>query len=636
MHALTAPTTGNARTRSQRLNWAGIVTLAIASCAALVLSVVVHRRGAPPRATFSFELRVVDERGQAIAGAVFAAAGKQWQTDASGEARIAADGVLAGSLHAQGYLDEPVVVGSESRGRAVTVRLWARLGGRRFSYHAAGDVMLARRYLDRRPGATTTRLDGGRLRESAGAIVSQVAPIFRAATLSSVNLETVVGELPRSAAYPGKDLVIQTPPQALAGLEQLSVDAALGANNHVRDYGDEGIASTRRAVEARGIAYGGAGLDARAAARPVRIGRGPAALVLLAFSGLSGDGVNDAYTAEPGPTSPAWLTERRPWAYRAGGRALLPPRQRTIGEAWKVFRRLEHENARAASRAWNSLAAVYPELQDWVARRGHAGAAPWDPERSTAAIQAAARGNGPVVVQLQDGIQYAPAPPSRLIETARAAIDAGADIVIAHHPHVLQGFELYRGKLIAFSLGNFVFDQDLLVTYPGGFLRTIWEGDRLLEARFVPTILAGYRPLPVAGPTATRMLRRLVADSVLPARSSRRASDRTRLMPRRLEPDSIVRGQLERNTLLLLRASARRREHRPRPAGDRAVVAHAPLRVGRRSRRTGSRRRSRPLRLRIVRRCSRPDGRCAPLELRPSDHARGRKRQRAPRDQALV
>jgi poly-gamma-glutamate capsule biosynthesis protein CapA/YwtB (metallophosphatase superfamily) len=42
-------------------------------------------------------------------------------------------------------------------------------------------------------------------------------------------------------------------------------------------------------------------------------------------------------------------------------------------------------------------------------------------------------------------------------EFAHAAIDAGADLVLGHHPHVPQGFELYKGKPVAYSLGNFVF-----------------------------------------------------------------------------------------------------------------------------------------------------------------------------------
>jgi poly-gamma-glutamate synthesis protein (capsule biosynthesis protein) len=44
-------------------------------------------------------------------------------------------------------------------------------------------------------------------------------------------------------------------------------------------------------------------------------------------------------------------------------------------------------------------------------------------------------------------------------EIARASIDAGADMVIGHHPHVTQEMEVYKGKPIFYSLGNFVFDQ---------------------------------------------------------------------------------------------------------------------------------------------------------------------------------
>jgi poly-gamma-glutamate capsule biosynthesis protein CapA/YwtB (metallophosphatase superfamily) len=52
-------------------------------------------------------------------------------------------------------------------------------------------------------------------------------------------------------------------------------------------------------------------------------------------------------------------------------------------------------------------------------------------------------------------------------EFARAAIDAGADLVLGHHPHVPQGIELYRGKPIAYSLGNFVFGSRSALTREG-------------------------------------------------------------------------------------------------------------------------------------------------------------------------
>lgn len=48
------------------------------------------------------------------------------------------------------------------------------------------------------------------------------------------------------------------------------------------------------------------------------------------------------------------------------------------------------------------------------------------------------------------------------VAAARYAIDCGADLVIGHHPHVLQGIELYKGKYIAYSLGNFIFDGNVI------------------------------------------------------------------------------------------------------------------------------------------------------------------------------
>ncbi|MEI3005020.1 MAG: CapA family protein [Victivallales bacterium] len=54
-----------------------------------------------------------------------------------------------------------------------------------------------------------------------------------------------------------------------------------------------------------------------------------------------------------------------------------------------------------------------------------------------------------------------------------AFIDAGAELVIGHHPHVIQGVEQYGNGWIAYSLGNLVFDSDYVAAYPNtdrGFL----------------------------------------------------------------------------------------------------------------------------------------------------------------------
>jgi poly-gamma-glutamate synthesis protein (capsule biosynthesis protein) len=64
-----------------------------------------------------------------------------------------------------------------------------------------------------------------------------------------------------------------------------------------------------------------------------------------------------------------------------------------------------------------------------------------------------------VIVSMHSGVEYQPKPSEGQIAFAHAAIDAGAKLVIGHHPHVVQPSEQYRNGLIYYSLGNFVFDQ---------------------------------------------------------------------------------------------------------------------------------------------------------------------------------
>ena len=64
-----------------------------------------------------------------------------------------------------------------------------------------------------------------------------------------------------------------------------------------------------------------------------------------------------------------------------------------------------------------------------------------------------------VVVSYHGGVEYSDRPSARLRHELQMLIDAGADVVVGHHPHYVQGIELYNGKLIFYSLGNFVFYQ---------------------------------------------------------------------------------------------------------------------------------------------------------------------------------
>lgn len=64
-----------------------------------------------------------------------------------------------------------------------------------------------------------------------------------------------------------------------------------------------------------------------------------------------------------------------------------------------------------------------------------------------------------VIVSMHSGNEYVAKPNNSQVYFAHAAIDAGADLIIGHHPHVVQTMEEYKGKFIFYSLGNFVFDE---------------------------------------------------------------------------------------------------------------------------------------------------------------------------------
>ncbi|MCP5100936.1 MAG: CapA family protein, partial [Chloroflexi bacterium] len=65
-----------------------------------------------------------------------------------------------------------------------------------------------------------------------------------------------------------------------------------------------------------------------------------------------------------------------------------------------------------------------------------------------------------VIVLLHSGYEYVESPSPPQIAAARAAIDAGAALVIGHHAHILQGIEFYNNGVIIYGTGNFAFDID--------------------------------------------------------------------------------------------------------------------------------------------------------------------------------
>ncbi len=65
-----------------------------------------------------------------------------------------------------------------------------------------------------------------------------------------------------------------------------------------------------------------------------------------------------------------------------------------------------------------------------------------------------------MIVSLHSGEEYKQELTQFQTDFAKTAIEAGADLVVGHHPHVVQRNETYQGKYIFYSPGNFIFDQD--------------------------------------------------------------------------------------------------------------------------------------------------------------------------------
>jgi poly-gamma-glutamate synthesis protein (capsule biosynthesis protein) len=98
-----------------------------------------------------------------------------------------------------------------------------------------------------------------------------------------------------------------------------------------------------------------------------------------------------------------------------------------------------------------------------------------------------------VIVNMHAGIEYKRTPSQSQIDFAHAAIDAGADLVIGHHPHWIQTIEQYKGKYIFYSLGNFVFDQMWSQdTREGLTVLVTYENQEIKKIELKPVIIDDY------------------------------------------------------------------------------------------------------------------------------------------------
>ena len=145
---------------------------------------------------------------------------------------------------------------------------------------------------------------------------------------------------------------------------------------------------------------------------------------------------------------------------------------------------------------------AFPAGPDWP---GIASARPTT--RIVESVRAASRAADVVIVVIHWGVERQTCPVAEQFDVTRELLDAGADAIIGHHPHVLQPIEFLGGKLVAYSLGNFVWHPRTGLTGETGVLQIDFDADRIVGWTFHPHLLdENGAPRPVAsGPRFDRI-----------------------------------------------------------------------------------------------------------------------------------
>ncbi|MEO8207942.1 MAG: CapA family protein, partial [Chloroflexota bacterium] len=147
---------------------------------------------------------------------------------------------------------------------------------------------------------------------------------------------------------------------------------------------------------------------------------------------------------------------------------------------------LDAAGTRVAFLGYDTIAPSY-----WTSTASRVGSAEMTASALTADIAAARAAGAQVVIVFPHwGIEYTAAPSTKQQRLARAAIDAGADMVIGNHPHWAGAVEIYEGRPIWYALGNFVFDQTWSEpTMEGITLELTFQGTRLVQAAMRPHVI---------------------------------------------------------------------------------------------------------------------------------------------------
>ena len=221
------------------------------------------------------------------------------------------------------------------------------------------------------------------------------------------------------------------------------------ANNHAADYGIEGMKQTLGILDHEGVLHAGSGENLQQAMAPVYVGEAPRRAAVIA--------VTTSATSESRATYTQGEILGRPGVnvLRYSARVTVDP---------STFATLSGAGIGTHSAAGDDPNQLI--MSGTVIRKGQKTTVEFvgneqDSNDVLAQIRVARSNAGVVIVMLHshEPGNESDTPAEFVQQFARAAIDAGANLVVGDGPHQLRGIELYRGRLIFYSLGNFAFQS---------------------------------------------------------------------------------------------------------------------------------------------------------------------------------
>ncbi|MCP5395576.1 MAG: CapA family protein [Sphingomonadaceae bacterium] len=166
-----------------------------------------------------------------------------------------------------------------------------------------------------------------------------------------------------------------------------------------------------------------------------------------------------------------------------------------------------------------------------VAEPGKGGAA-FGSDANIAATVARETAAGRIVIaQYHGSMEYSDEPTPESERRVKLAVESGAALVASHHPHVTHGLEFYRGSLIAYSMGNFLFDQYFPETQAAFALKAWLDNGKVVRAEIIPLRILEYRPVPAVGSMREAVLDRVTQLSARRGTFVRRSGGHGLLLP---------------------------------------------------------------------------------------------------------